>query len=71
MKIILSLTLVFLITTTQAQLQTVKTEGGTISGLQQDGVTVFKGVPFAAPPVGDLRWKAPHPVQKWSGIRTC
>src|SRR5499427_6249556 len=32
-------------------------------------VLMFKGVPFAAPPVGDLRWKAPQPVRKWSGVR--
>jgi para-nitrobenzyl esterase len=33
------------------------------------GVRVFKGIPFAAPPVGELRWKAPQPVAKWSGVR--
>src|SRR5262249_41964522 len=32
-------------------------------------VLMFKGVPFAAPPVGDLRWKAPQPARKWSGVR--
>lgn len=33
------------------------------------GVRIFKGVPFAAPPVGDLRWKAPKPVVSWTGVR--
>ena len=33
-------------------------------------VLIFKGVPFAAPPMGDLRWKAPQPAAKWSGIRS-
>lgn len=34
-----------------------------------NGVRTFKGIPFAAPPVGDLRWRAPQPVAKWSGVR--
>lgn len=48
-----------------------KTKAGEISGVEIPGknITVFKGVPFAAPPVGELRWKAPQPVQAWEGIR--
>ena len=34
-------------------------------------VRIFKGIPFAAPPVGELRWKAPQPVQNWQGIKQC
>ena len=51
----------------------VKVEGGTISGMaSSDGaVQIFKGIPFAAPPVGDLRWKEPQPVVPWTGIRKC
>lgn len=51
----------------------VEVEGGKITGtVSADGaVRVFKGVPFAAPPVGDLRWKAPQPVVPWKGIRAC
>jgi len=47
--------------------------GGQISGTATaDGaVRVFRGIPFAAPPVGDLRWKAPQPVVPWSGVRKC
>src|SRR6516162_6512142 len=47
----------------------IKTDAGLLSGTVQEGVRVFKGVPFAAPPVGPLRWKEPQPVQKWDGVR--
>lgn len=49
----------------------VKTKGGLIAGTagKQPGVTAFKGIPFAAPPVGNLRWKAPQPAANWSGVR--
>lgn len=42
---------------------------GTLEGLNESGIKTFKGIPFAAPPVGDLRWKAPQPVEKWQGVR--
>ena len=49
----------------------VKVEGGQVAGTPgKDGsITVFKGIPFAAPPVGDLRWKAPKPAAAWSGMK--
>ena len=49
----------------------IKVDGGLISGTTADGVRSFKGIPFAAPPVGDLRWKAPQPVVAWEGVRKC
>jgi para-nitrobenzyl esterase len=49
----------------------VKTTHGTLEGIDLSGVSVFKGIPFAAPPVGDLRWKAPQPLQPWTGVRQC
>lgn len=54
-------------------LNAVKTEAGLVSGVRGgDGtVSIFKGIPFAAPPVGDLRWKAPAPVAHWEGVRKC
>ena len=47
----------------------VEVTGGMIQGVVEDGMTIFKGIPFAAPPVGDLRWKAPQPVVPWEGVR--
>ncbi len=47
----------------------VLTDCGLIQGVFENGLTVYKGIPFAAPPVGELRWKAPQPVSKWEGVR--
>ena len=48
--------------------QTVKVEGGLVEGTVENGITVFKGIPFAAPPVGDLRWRPPQPVKSWNDV---
>ena len=52
-----------------AQITQVKVTGGEVSGVAEGGISIFKGIPFAAPPAGDLRWKAPAPVKSWSGTR--
>src|SRR5215510_3433191 len=51
--------------------QPVKVTGGLISGVpgKDASITAFKGIPFAAPPAGELRWRAPKPVLPWQGIR--
>ena len=49
--------------------EVVKTADGQLSGTTQEGVRVFKGIPYAAPPVGQLRWRAPQPAAKWQGVR--
>ena len=50
----------------------VRTDAGLLSGTSAaaPGVRVFKGIPFAAPPIGELRWRAPEPVTKWTGVRS-
>lgn len=47
----------------------VKTVNGFLEGVNESGVKTFKGVPFAAPPVGNLRWREPQPAGTWTGIR--
>src|SRR5678815_4102483 len=55
------------------KLDVVKTQAGLVSGItNNDGdIQIFKGIPFAAPPVGNLRWKAPQPATPWNGIKKC
>jgi para-nitrobenzyl esterase len=48
----------------------VRIDSGQLAGALNDGVVSFRGVPYAAAPVGDLRWRAPAPVQPWSGVRS-
>lgn len=46
-------------------------EGGQVQGVKADipGVTLYRGIPYAAPPIGELRWKAPQPVVPWDGVK--
>src|SRR5438132_14216673 len=49
----------------------VKTDAGLVAAAANspEGVRVFRGIPFGAPPIGPLRWKAPQPVARWDGVR--
>jgi para-nitrobenzyl esterase len=47
----------------------VRTTAGAVRGRQEDGLAVFRGVPFAEPPVGDARFAAPRPARGWDGAR--
>ena len=68
-NLLLAVLLLAAISCTTSEPGKVKVEGGWIQGTVTDDLTVFKGIPFAAPPVGDLRWKAPQPVEKWEGVK--
>ena len=45
----------------------IKTANGMVEGIYDSGINTFKGIPFAAPPVGEFRWREPQPVTNWSG----
>jgi len=57
----------------KAESDTVATENGPVSGVdsRHQDVQVFKGIPYAAPPLGELRWKPPQPPKHWSDVRVC
>jgi para-nitrobenzyl esterase len=50
------------------QAPTAQVHAGVVQGAMIDGLKVFRGVPYAAPPVGELRWRPPQPVEAWRGI---
>ena len=64
----LALSAVLWASSAQAQISEVNVTGGRVAGVAANGIVAFKGIPFAAPPVGALRWKAPQPVQPWTGV---
>jgi para-nitrobenzyl esterase len=64
----LGCTLVFASSLRAQEPKPVRTDKGPVQGTVEDGVTVYKGIPFAAPPLGDLRWRAPQPHAPWKEV---
>lgn len=61
--------LIYFTSSTSATNEIVMIEGGRVSGVVADGVRSYKGIPYAAPPTGEWRWKAPQAVVPWEGVR--
>lgn len=55
--------------TTAQQPPLVRVDSGELQGVADDSVVSYKGIPFAAPPVRDLRWRPPQPAAAWTGVR--
>src|SRR5687767_8855686 len=58
-----------LVATSHAQVREADVTGGRVSRVATTGIAALKRIPFAAPPIGALRWKAPQPVQAWTGVK--
>lgn len=72
-KIVISFLSAALLLSCTQDLPVLTVSGGQIRGVLSEvpGVTVYKGIPYAAPPVGELRWQAPQAVKPWEGVRVC
>ena len=68
-KMLFAILLIAAPLTSMAANPTVKVEQGSLQGVVEQGLTVYRGIPFAAPPVGDLRWRAPQQAASWDGVR--
>ena len=55
----------------QEPLLRTQVETGDVEGVLEGGLAVYKAIPYAAPPVGNLRWRAPQPAKAWEGVRKC
>ena len=71
--ILLSALVLFGCTAKEASSPVLTIEGGQVQGVAapKKGVTVYRGIPYAAAPIGDLRWKEPQPVTPWKGVKVC
>jgi len=71
-KVFVSLILaITLVSCKESVTPTLTIEGGKVIGVELDNSVVYRGIPYAAPPVGDLRWAKPQPVVEWEGEKLC
>ena len=68
-KVWLAITILAVAWASSAAAPTARVEQGVLQGTIENGLTIYRGVPFAAPPQGDLRWRAPQPAAHWEGVR--
>ena len=66
--VVLSFFLSFFILPAEAAIRTAQLAGGQVEGVQKEAVSAFLGIPFAAPPTGDLRWRPPQPGKGWTEV---
>ena len=69
LRLAAAMTSLVLVAAPAAVAQVVKTKSGELAGVTSGSVTAWKGIPFAAPPVGELRWRPPQSVAAWKGVR--
>ena len=69
LSILMALAAALFVSPASAEVREADVTGGRVTGVASDGVTSFKGIPIAAPPVGALRWRSPQPVKPWSGLK--
>ena len=63
------LLMLMLLTAGQAGAADARIDSGRVQGLDEDGVSIYRGLPYAAPPTGPLRWREPAAVAAWPGVR--